>query len=299
MRTRFNLIIIIIILGLFGCTQAPFVPPPPQPTNTQIIPSATPEPHATIEPTITNTRIVPSATPEPQATIAPTITPRQLNYVALGDSIPGCWGVGLDCFPNYFADYLQQDLGKEVHLQNLAITGDRTSHLLDHLQNDAKYRQAVANANVITIWIGVNDLPTPQLEYMNGLCGGEDNLNCVRKSVSETNENIDRILDEILALNTTEDTRIMIADNAIPQSFVEDWKDHGCFDVLKREIYGAMQEHLIKAASQRGIILVSTFQVINGPLGDQESANLYIKDKLHFNKEGHRLIADIHRETWQ
>jgi len=299
MKTRFFFILIIIILGLFGCTQAPYVPPTQQPSNTLIFPSVTPKPQATIEPAITNTLIFPSATPEPQATIGPTITPRQINYVALGDSIPGCWGVGLDCFPNYFADYLQQDLGGEVHLQNMAITGDRTAHLLDHLQNDAKFRQAVADSNVITVWIGVNDLPTPQLLYMNELCGGEDNLNCVRKSVSETNENIDRILDEILALNTAEDTRIMIADNAIPQSFVEDWKDHGCLDVLKREIYGAMQEHLIKVASERGIIVVSTAQVINGPLGDQESANLYIEDKLHFNKDGHRLIADIFREAWR
>jgi lysophospholipase L1-like esterase len=299
MKTRFFFILIIIILGIFGCTQTNYEPPTQQPSNTLIFSSVTPEPQATIEPTITSTLIFLSPTPEPQATIEPTITPRQINYVALGDSIPGCWGVGLDCFPYYFADYLQQDLGREVLLQNMAITGDRTAHLLDHLQNDAKYRQAVANANVITIWIGVNDLPTPQLLYMNGSCGGEDNLNCVRKSVSETNENIDRILDEILALNTDEDTRIMIADNAIPQSFVDDWKDHGCLDVLNREIYGAMQEHLIKAVNERGIILVPTAQIINGPLGDQESANLYIEDKLHFNKDGHRLIADIFRETWQ
>ena len=140
MKTRFNFILIIIILGLFGCTQA---------------------------------------------TTEPTITPRQYNYVALGDSIPVFWGVGLDCFPNYFADYLQQDLGEEVHLQNMAINGDRTAHLLDHLQNDAEIRQAVADANLITIWIGVNDLSSPQMLYMNGLCGGEDNLNCVRKRISE------------------------------------------------------------------------------------------------------------------
>ncbi len=271
MKTKFYLIVLITLV-LFGCAQAPEVPPTQLPTDTIILPSITPE---------------------------QIITPPQFTYVALGDSIPGCWDVGLDCYPIFFADYLSQDLGLEVNLKNLAINGDRTAHLLDHLQNDPEIKQAVKDADVITIWIGVNDLGSPQNLYMNGMCGGEDNLDCVRKRVAEINENIDNILDEILALNTSEETRVMIADNGIPQSFVEDWKEHDCFDVLQKEIYGSLQDHLIEAASKRGVIVVYTYKVINGPLGDQENAGLYVEDRLHFNKEGHQLLADLHREAWE
>jgi lysophospholipase L1-like esterase len=226
-------------------------------------------------------------------------TSRELSYVALGDSIPGGWGVGYENYAEYFADYLQQDLDASVEFHNYARAGDRTYALLDRLQDDTELRQAVADANAITIWIGVNDLPTPQMLYMNGMCGGEENLDCIRERIGEINENIDGILDEILALNSSKETRIMIADNAIPLVFVTDWKNHGCFDVLQEEVYESWHDHLYQAARERGIIVVPTYHAINGPSGDQGNDGLYQDDGLHFNVEGHRLIADIHREAWK
>ncbi len=225
---------------------------------------------------------------------------RELSYVAMGDSIPSGWGVGDQSYVKHFADYLQQDLGIPVELHNFAWDGgERTYTLLDRLQNNEEMRQALADANVITIWIGVNDLDTPLMLYQNGMCGGKENLDCIRERIGEMNENIDGILDEILALNSSEETRIMIADNAIPSVFATNWKNHGCFDVLQEEVYESWHEHLYQAAHERGIIVVPTYKTINGPSGDQGNEGLYQDDGLHFNVEGHRLIADIHREAWE
>ncbi len=226
--------------------------------------------------------------------------PRELSYVALGDSIPAGWGVGDETYGKHFADYLQQDLGVSVEFHNFArLRGQRTHTLLDRLQNEMELRQAVADANVITIWIGFNDLPLSQMLYMNGMCGGDENLDCIRENIGEMNKSIDGMFDEILALNPSEETRIMIADNVIPPVFVTDWKDHGCFDVLQEEIYESWHDHLYQAAHERGIIVVPTYRAINGPSGDQGNESLYQDDGIHFNVEGHRLIADIHREAWE
>lgn len=231
-------------------------------------------------------------------------TPRELTYVALGDSIPDGWGIGgygeeYINYVLYFAEYLREDLNVAVTVQNMCdSSGIRTVHLLEKLQNNDEIRQAIADADIITVWIGVNDLGAPQSLYCAGMCGGEDNLECVRKRVHEFNNNIDNILDEILSLNSSRDTHIMIADNAIPAAYAADSKKRGCFEVLP-ELYGALNDHLYQAARERNIIVVPAYRAINGPSGDQANEGLYQDDGIHFNVEGQRLIADIHREAWE
>ena len=221
------------------------------------------------------------------------------SYVALGDSIPAGYGVGDDNYVEYFADYIRQDIGVDLTVHNLAISGIVTGRLLDLLRADPEFRQEVANANIITIWIGLNDLFVPLDRYKYERCGGADNLDCLREMVDQTNENIDGILDEILALNSSEETRIMIADNGIPSSLILDWKEQGWFDILKVEAYEAWRDHLVEAATERGLIVVYSHQVINGTLGDEENEGLYRFDGIHFTEEGHKLIADLHRESWE
>jgi len=232
-------------------------------------------------------------------------TPRELNYVALGDSIPDGWGIGgygeehvnyVECF----AEHLRKDFDIDIAVQNFCdSSGIRTVHLIEKLQKDDELRQAVADADIITVWIGVNELGTPPNLYMAGMCGGEDNLEFVRERVHEFNNNIDNILDEILALNSSEETQIMIADNVIPAAFAVNWKKQGSFEVLQAELYEALNDHLYQAARERNITVVPVYRAINGPSGDKGNEGLYQDDGIHFNVEGHRLIADIHREAWE
>lgn len=252
-----------------------------------------------LKPYVTRTRIIYLFLISIIVLISGCSTPRELSYVALGDSIPVGYEVGDENYVEYFADYLRQDLGIDVEVHNYANSGDVTGRLLDLLQIDPEIRQAIVDANVITIWIGLNDLWPPLYRFEYGNCGGEDNLDCVREKVAQINENIDGILDEILVLNTSKKTRIMIADNGIPFVLVSKWKKHGWFDVLQEEAYEAWRDHLVEAASERGIIVVYTYRVINGPLGDQENEELYRYDGIHFTEEGHKLIADLHREAWE
>jgi lysophospholipase L1-like esterase len=220
---------------------------------------------------------------------------RTWSYVALGDSCGT--GVGEKNYVEFFADYLRQDLEVDVEVFNYARPNESTGVLLNRLQTKAELREAVADANVITIWTGWKDLRNPLSEYQNEMCGGADNLDCIRKAVDQINTNIEAILDEILVLNSSEETRVMIADGDIP--FVSKWKYHGWFDVLQNEAYESWRDHLVAAAKARDIIVVYTYETLNGPSGDQKLEGIYLEDGYHYNSEGHRLIADLHRDAWE
>ena len=109
------------------------------------------------------------------------------SYVALGDSISS--GYGLEDGTLSFAQQVAQDNGLE--LTNLAQDGETSASLLDKLQTD-RVSAAVAQADIITITVGGNDLmnalyayltdaynqrnpenPTTQEDMKNAVMGGD------------------------------------------------------------------------------------------------------------------------------
>lgn len=92
-------------------------------------------------------------------------TSSSINYLALGDSI-SC-GMSADSGKGYvdlFHKHLET-LGRygEVNLQNLSVSGDKSSDLLTKFQTD-EYKEAVKDAKIITISIGGNNLLSPVIE---------------------------------------------------------------------------------------------------------------------------------------
>jgi lysophospholipase L1-like esterase len=222
-------------------------------------------------------------------------TDRTWDYVALGDSTPAGYGVG-ESYVHFYAQAIEEDLDVRVEVHNFSRSGQTTSSLLSQLEANEELREAIRRAEVITIWTGWNDLGEPLGRYRANECGGEDNLDCIQEVVAELNAHIDAILDEILSLSDPQDALIRIADVGIP--FVNTWTYNGWFDTLKGPCYEAWRDHLIEAAEARGITMVYTYYALNGPGGDRPvDPSLTQSDGVHFNEEGHRLIASLHREA--
>lgn len=221
---------------------------------------------------------------------------KKWDYVALGDSYPAGFGVERS-YVDYYAEFIEQDLGVQVEVHNFSRSGESASILLRRLRDDQELRDAIRDAKVITIFTGWNDLSGPLEYYRRGTCGGDDNLDCIREEVASLNADLDAILDEILSLTSAQDTLIRIADYNIP--LVNSWKYNGWFDILKGPCYDEWRKHLIEAAEQRGITVVHTYHALNGPDGDQPMDDSITQsgDRVHVNEEGHRLIARLHREA--
>ncbi|MHA2042852.1 MAG: SGNH/GDSL hydrolase family protein [Candidatus Thorarchaeota archaeon] len=217
------------------------------------------------------------------------------DYVALGDSYPAGLGVE-NSYVDYYAEFIEQDLGVQVEVHNFSRNYQSASLLLYQLRNKQELRDAIKDAEVITIYTGWDDLNTPLELYPVELCGGEDNLDCIREEVAKLKTDIDAILDEILSLSSVQDTLIRIADTNIP--FANSWIYKGWFEILRGPCYEEWREHLIGAAERRGITVVYTYYVLNGPNGDQPTKDSITQDDgIHVNEEGHRLIARLHREA--
>lgn len=220
---------------------------------------------------------------------------RTWDYVALGDSYPAGYGVERS-YVDYFAEYIRTDLGVQVKIHNFARTGLTTAGLLDQVYTDEALRKAIRDAEVITIWIGWNDFRDPLLRHYAGTCGGNQNLDCFQKASEKFNENINALLDEILTLASPQDTLIRIADAGIPLSFMNEWKQQGRFEKLKKSCFEIWRGSLVETAYQHDITVVYTYQVLNGPSGDENMRGIYQSDGIHFNDKGQRLIAELHRE---
>jgi len=221
---------------------------------------------------------------------------RTWDYVALGDSYPAGYGAERS-YVDYYAEYMEEDLGIRVKIHNYAQTGLTSSELLSQVRSNAELRENIRNAEVITIWVGWNDYRVSLTQFYTGTCGGEENLYCMRESVTRLNENIDALLDEILNLASPQDTLIRIADTGIPPIFLSTWKQHGWFETLQEMCFEAWRDHLIAAADQRDVTVIYTYQILNGSGGDEKMRGIYQSDGIHFNDKGQRLIADLHRQA--
>jgi len=220
---------------------------------------------------------------------------RTWGYVALGDSTPNGYGVN-DSYVDYYAELIAEGQGVEVDVHNFSRNGQLTSSLLSQLRNNGELREALQEAEVITIWTGWNDLAKPLGQFNSNQCGGEDNLNCIREATAQINTNIDAIYKEILTLTSSQETVIQIADVGNP--FVSAWSAKGLFDVLQGPCYEVWRDHLVEAAEELGIIVVYTYHTLNGPNGNQPvDKNIVQYDGIHFNEDGHRLLARLHHQT--
>ncbi|MBC8445645.1 MAG: SGNH/GDSL hydrolase family protein [Chloroflexi bacterium] len=201
-----------------------------------------------------------------------------------------------ECYVNLYAEYIERDLGVEVAVHNWAVGGAGFSRLLDALRNNQELRDAISEAEVITIWaFWLNDLRRELSWYNAGYCGGEDNLDCLREGIPSAKAAFDAMIAEILSLRSTTDTIIRIANVGNP--FVAEWKEKGILEDLKRLCIDDVSEYIIQAASEHHIPVVRSYLVLNGPSGDEPVDKGYLQaDGVHFNPAGHALLAELHRE---
>lgn len=79
-------------------------------------------------------------------------------YLALGDSITVGYGVGrVNAFPTLYAEFLQS-VTPTLQMLNYGASGLTTGGMLSMLQSDLKLRTSIAQATLVTITIGSNDL---------------------------------------------------------------------------------------------------------------------------------------------
>ena len=225
------------------------------------------------------------------------------DLVALGDSTPTGYGVGAhNSYVQVYAEYIEQDLGVGVAVHNWATNSTRTvAEWAEEVRNNNELRDNLRNAEIITIWLGWHDLIPNVGVPRGGPCYPQTqqlDLDCLAKVTSSMELAFEDLLAEIVSLASPGETLILIADVGIPPLFVARWKEDGTFDDLRRHAYEVWREYLVQAAGRHGVYVVNTYAALNGPNGDQGLSPDYVQsDGLHSNEQGHRLLADLHRQV--
>src|SRR5262245_32681123 len=201
-------------------------------------------------------------------------------YVALGDSLAfGAFApIGGGYVPTY-RNRVEAGAGVNVKLINLGIPGWKSGDLLGALRGNLLFRLFVANASIVTLNIGGNDLASARNTYRDRTCGGADNQDCLRAGLATFKSNWNSIVAEILSLRRTSNTIIRTMDIYNPfvdrDSAVDTWpNDQGNdFQVLKTYL-DAVNSHINMSATARNIPCAQVYRAFNGPGGEGDPSDL-------------------------
>ena len=220
-----------------------------------------------------------------------------LGYVALGDSLATGYGA-TNGYVYRYADLLEVDTETTVDVYNRGVNGLTSERLRAEIENDQSARDAIRQAEVITINIGANDLLWARGSYRTGGCGGADNQDCLRRAVVDFQANWDVVLAEVTDLRSSDVAIIRSIDFYNPSVNVDratsSWPDAGAndFEVFKRYLE-QVNSHIAKSSDAYGIPYARVYEAFNGPNGDEDpSLKGYMSsDGVHPSDSGHAVIA--------
>lgn len=229
------------------------------------------------------------------STAAPTAAPpSSVSLVSLGDSIPA----GSNCaactpFGDLLGAELTADDGSDISVTDLGVDGWTSEDLLEALGPGGDQAGATSTADVVTVTIGANDFYPALGAYLDGTCGGGDDLACFSDVLPELRSTLTSVLDRIYDLDPGRPTVLVtgywnvftdgdVARQLYGPQFVDDSA------VLTRRANDVIAD----VAQDRGAIYVDLFSAFKGPRGDQDPTALLGDDGDHPNQDGHRHIAD-------
>lgn len=223
------------------------------------------------------------------------------NYTALGDSL--AYGTGVANGRGYvdaFKDHLESDNQTSVNLTNLGVPGWTSADLLSALKTNAIFRSAAAQADVITIDIGGNDLLRAVYLYKTGACGGKKNDKCLKSALKKLKSNWKKTFTQVRKLRGKKPTVIRTMN--LYYSSVDMDRNHDSFPGDKYtsdfEYFNPAllkaNRYLVSAARKKMILTADVHAIFNGSSGIEDpQAKGYISiDGLHPNETGYQIMAD-------
>jgi hypothetical protein len=213
-----------------------------------------------------------------------------VEYVSLGDSLAALPG-----YTDTYAAHIEDDLGVTVHHNKLGVPGWRSADLLNALRTNQSYRDAVAEAHLVTWNIGLNDLMVARGLYVNGQCGGADSEDCLRTAVSVFEDNWDAIVAELHALTAGRNVTLRTMTSYRP--FIDFDIAGGILDVFT-PYWADLNGHISASVQANSIAPADVYAEFNGVSGTEDPVlKGYIsEDIIHMSDAGNDRVADMLRE---
>jgi lysophospholipase L1-like esterase len=211
-----------------------------------------------------------------------------VRYVALGDSITAGGPSGVSYVDRY-GDYINKDLRVAVTSTKLGVPGVTSAGLLQRLRDDQDFQNALKDADIVTLMIGVNDYAVGRAMYYKDICGGPACSAWFEIFVRNFRFNLTKIVSEIRGIDRKPGVAILLADLYNPS--IRDDMDSASQAVLL-PFFNQMNATIHAIATSNGLQVAGVYQAFNGPDGLQDPiAKGYLRDGVHPSDEGHQVIA--------
>ncbi|MBN9104446.1 MAG: SGNH/GDSL hydrolase family protein [Propionibacteriaceae bacterium] len=113
-----------------------------------------------------------------------------LHAVGLGDSVMSGTNCGCDGIMAEYARELAHSTGRRVSAQNFGVGGHTTQDVLNDLSDDDDLRSALAQADVVVVIIGANDLQDDLDQWQDGGCP----VSCYLPDVAAMGQRLTKLL---------------------------------------------------------------------------------------------------------
>ncbi|RRK10973.1 ethanolamine utilization protein EutQ [Lactiplantibacillus garii] len=243
---------------------------------------------------------------------------KSIKLVAVGDSLTE--GVGDESEGGYVGQ-IKQTLTKKQHLKvtttNAGKSGDRSDQILARINKSKELQQKIAQADVITVTVGGNDL----LQTLEGSITSNNtakNNSTVAKAQTAYAKKLTTLFNKLQSLNKSASVFVFSIYNPIYVNFpnvtsitryVSQWNDqtkttvsqydHTYFmDINKTMSHGqyktaAQIKKLKQAASATTLTNLTSASAITSALSAESKVNNLIStsDNFHPNKKGYRVFS--------
>lgn len=203
---------------------------------------------------------------------------KQLRIVAIGDSLTQ--GVGDETEDGGYVGTIDQIIHSKNHttdvkIENYGKRGNRTDQLMHRLEQDDELQQSVAEANIILVTIGANDIMKVFKEHI---------LDLTIEPFEAEQIHFERRLRNILSFLSSNNENAQIYLLGIYNPFAEYFQDI-------EELEKIIQDWNDKSKQTVNSFERTTFIPIKD-LFEQSEEHLFAEDNFHPNKKGYERMAE-------
>jgi lysophospholipase L1-like esterase len=231
--------------------------------------------------------VSPTRTPVATTRRTPQQAP-QLHVVGIGDSVMAGTNCNCETIMAGFARAMSDRSGRPVTATNLGVAGYTTNDLLDQLSQDANARRDVADADILIVIIGANDLGDALESWHQDDC----DASCYQPQVDAMGARLASVLSLVTSLRGGQPMTVLVDNywNVFTDGTVAR-ADGGRAQVdWSVEVTKAANLAIAHAASSSGAVTVDLVRPFkNG--GDDDPTPLLADDGDHPNAAGVKAIV--------
>lgn len=228
----------------------------------------------------------PAATASPAAGAATQAAP--VRVLGLGDSVTAGTNCACADYVTGFGRLLAQRDGTRVIEDNRGESGATAADLADELDQDQKLRAATAQADIVVITVGANDLYDSLDAWRSGGCSSS----CYGPEISAMSGHLDSVLATVTRLHAASPVRILVTTywNVFADGQVAEQAESAGYLRWSDQVTRAADRAISRSADRAGVDSVDLYTPFKPHHGDDPTA-LLADDGDHPNPAGTALIS--------